>query len=203
MNRNLIAIIRGVDPEDILPITKGLLESGISWLEVSLSDEAKGLECIRKVSDAFADEVQLGVGTVISERQVDAALEAGATYIITPGWDREIAKYVRSKDILLFPGVFSPGEIMQAASLGIETVKVFPAIDLGFGFIKNVRGPFPNMNFMAVGGVTKENIHEFKNAGYSSFAIGSDLVPRGASRKDVEKIKENAKAFVQSLEKEA
>ncbi|WP_284140807.1 MULTISPECIES: bifunctional 4-hydroxy-2-oxoglutarate aldolase/2-dehydro-3-deoxy-phosphogluconate aldolase [unclassified Virgibacillus] len=204
MKKNeLIAIIRGVDPDNIVNITRALIESDITWVEVSLSEEEKGLECIRRIRKEFKGEIHLGVGTVISERQVDAALVAGATYIITPGWDRKLTKYVLSKNVVVFPGVFSPGEIMQAASLGIDTVKVFPAIDLGIGFIKNIQGPFPDMKFMAVGGVTKENIIDFKKAGYSAFAIGSDLVPREATESDLQKIKENANTFKHLITKEA
>ncbi|MFD1451380.1 MULTISPECIES: bifunctional 4-hydroxy-2-oxoglutarate aldolase/2-dehydro-3-deoxy-phosphogluconate aldolase [Oceanobacillus] len=196
----LIAIIRGVEAENILEITEGLLEAGVDTLEVSLSNEQQGLECIRTIKIAYGNQLNLGAGTVISEQQADKALEAGATFLITPGWDKELAKYILSKDVPIFPGVFSPGEIMQAASLGIETVKLFPVSDLGSSFIKNVKGPFPNMNFMAVGGVAHNNIAELKNAGCSYFAIGSDLVPRGATKKDKEKIKKNAEGYIKLLE---
>lgn len=191
----IISIIRGVDPDNILAITEALIESGINWMEVSLSDEEKGLECIRRISKMFSDKINLGVGTVITPRQVDASIEAGAQYIITPGWDRELVKYVMSKNINIFPGVFSPGEIMQAVSLGIATVKLFPANSLDNNYIKNIKGPFPKTKFMAVGGVNKKNIPEFKNAGYDYFAIGSELVPRGATKADISTIKLNAEAF--------
>ncbi|MTW85808.1 aldolase [Virgibacillus dakarensis] len=198
----LIAIIRGVNSDDIVDITKCLLDSGISWMEVSLSDEEKGLECIKKVSESFGNQIHLGVGTITTTRQVDASIVAGANYIITPGWDQEIVKYVLSKEIPIFPGVFSPGEIGQASRLGIGTVKLFPVVNLGIDYIKNIRGPFPDMKLMAVGGVNKKNIKELKQVGCSYFAIGSDLVPRGATKTDLEKIKENALVFNQLLSEE-
>jgi len=197
----LIAIIRGVEPEHINDVTQALLEGGVNWLEVSLSDEEKGLKCIQKIQQTFGDHVNLGAGTVINEDQVDASLAAGATFIITPGWDKELAKYIQSKDVLIFPGVFSPGEIMQAARLGIKTVKLFPVVNTATGFIKNIKGPFPNLVFMAVGGVNKQNVNELAQAGCSYFAIGSDLVPRGATKQDKENIKESAKVY-KSLLKE-
>lgn len=197
----IISIIREVNPTDILDITESLLEGGISWLEVSLSDEKKGLDCIRKINERYGDQIQLGVGTVINKEQVDKAIKAGASYIITPGWDRELTRYVLSKDITVFPGVYSPGEIMQATSLGIQTVKVFPAINLDMDYIKNVKGPFPNAKFMAVGGVNKNNIKDFKKAGFSYFAIGSNLVPRGATKKDLKSIKKSANEYIQVLNK--
>lgn len=195
----VISIIRGVNSTDILDITECLLESGISWLEVSLSDEKKGLDCIKKINEKYGDQIHLGVGTVINEEQVDKAIEAGAQYIITPGWDKELVSYMLSKDITVFPGVYSPGEIMQATSLGIKTVKVFPAINLGMDYIKNIKGPFPDTKFMAVGGVNKDNIKDFKKAGFSYFAIGSNLVPQGATKKDLKSIKKSANEYIHIL----
>lgn len=196
----IISIIRGIDPNHIVAITEGLIESGITWIEVSLSDEEKGLECIKKISQTFSNEIHLGVGTVISPAQVDAAIEAGAQYIITPGWDRKLVEYIISKNIKVFPGVFSPGEIMQAVSLGIETVKLFPVNSLDTNYLKNIKGPFPNTKFIAVGGVNKENIIEYKQAEYSYFAIGSELVPRCAIKDNVKTIKQNAETFHRLME---
>ncbi|MEQ6378519.1 bifunctional 4-hydroxy-2-oxoglutarate aldolase/2-dehydro-3-deoxy-phosphogluconate aldolase [Bacillaceae bacterium S4-13-56] len=195
----IIAIIRGVHPKDIRDITQCLLENGIDSIEVSLSDEEIGLECIRVIFKEFGDRIHLGVGTVINQSQVDKAINAGARYIITPGWDCELAKYVLANNIEMFPGVFSPGDIMQATSLGIETVKLFPAINLGPSYIKNVKAPFPRTHFMAVGGISKDNIKEYQRAGCSYFAIGSDLVPSGATKEDLQIIKQSAEVYNQLL----
>lgn len=200
---NLIAIIRNVSPNDIVDVAGILLDVGINRMEVSLSDEANGLACIEKIAKAFGDQIELGVGTICKESQVDIALEAGATYIITPGWDRELVKYVLDKGVQIYPGVFTPGEIMQASALGVETVKLFPAASLGTEYIKSLRGPFPNMKIMAVGGVTQDNIQAFQKAGCSSFAIGSDLIPKGASLKDKETIMAKAKQYIQLLSEES
>lgn len=203
MEKNtIISIIRGVNPDHIIEIMKGLLENGISWAEVSLSEEQKGLECIRRISKSFSNQVSLGVGTVVNKRQVDAAIDAGAKYIITPGWDRNLVEYVISKDVEIFPGVFSPGEVMQAKSLGIKTVKVFPVNSLPMDYVKNLKGPFPSINYMAVGGVTKNNIISLKKAGYSSFAIGSELVPRGATKENIERIIEDTREFKKLIDLE-
>ena len=201
MESNLIAIIRGVHPNDVVDIVTALEESGINSVEVSLSDEEKGLECIRQISKHFGERIRLGVGTVITERQVDLSVEAGAKYIITPGWDRELAKYVLFKNLILYPGVFTAGEIAQATALGIDVVKLFPADTLGTKYIKSLRGPFPKVKIMAVGGVSLENITEYKEAGCSYFAIGSELIPRGATKEHTEKIKENAVLFQKELNK--
>ncbi|MEH7886363.1 bifunctional 4-hydroxy-2-oxoglutarate aldolase/2-dehydro-3-deoxy-phosphogluconate aldolase [Bacillus sp. JJ1609] len=198
----IVAIIRGVEPADVVDIQEALLEGGINWVEVSLSEEEKGLECIRILNETYGDRIHLGVGTVTSIAMAKKAIDAGARYIITPGWDKELAKEIQKLNIEILPGVFTPGEIMQAMNLGIKVVKLFPASNLGTDYIKNLKGPFPHLNIMAVGGVSLENIQDYYKAGCTSFGIGSDLVPRGATKKDWEKIKNNAQNYVKMLSTE-
>ncbi|MGG0716207.1 bifunctional 4-hydroxy-2-oxoglutarate aldolase/2-dehydro-3-deoxy-phosphogluconate aldolase [Robertmurraya massiliosenegalensis] len=197
----IIAILRGIHPEDASSIVEVLLNNGISWVEVSLSDEENGLRCIQNIHSAFQDSVQLGAGTVIHPHQVDKVLEAGAKYIITPGWDRELIRYVKTKQVDAFPGVFSPGEIVQALQEEINVVKLFPTNDLGLSYVKSLQGPFPNVHIMGVGGVDLHNLKDYYEAGCSSFAIGSDLVPRGATKKDLNAIEQKAKQYVDLIQK--
>lgn len=195
----IVAIIRGVEPSEVVDIQEALIEGGINWVEVSLSEEEKGLECINRLNQKFGDEIHLGVGTVTTIEQAKKAIEAGAKYIITPGWDKELTKEINGLDVDVLPGVFTPGEIMQALNLGINVVKLFPVNNLGTGYIKNLKGPFPNIEIMGVGGISLENIQEYYNAGCTSFGIGSDLVPRGATKANKEQIKNNAMKYVSIL----
>ncbi|MFB6469242.1 bifunctional 4-hydroxy-2-oxoglutarate aldolase/2-dehydro-3-deoxy-phosphogluconate aldolase [Cytobacillus sp. Hz8] len=198
-NGTIVAIIRGVEPKEIVEIQSALLEGGINWVEVSLSEEEKGLKCIQILHQTFGDSIHLGVGTVTTLDQAKKALEAGATYIITPGWDKELTEEILDLNVDVLPGVFSPGEIMQAAALNIETVKLFPANNLGTNYLNNIKGPFPRMNFMGVGGISLENIQNYHESGCTSFGIGSELVPRGATKADKERIRENAKKYISIL----
>ena len=195
----IIAIIRGIHPDDVCAITEVLVENGITWLEVSLSEEENGIRCIEEISAHFGNKVHLGAGTVMDRSQVDRVMKAGAEYVITPGWDRDLVRYTQMKNVEIFPGVFSPGEIMQAIQEGVEVVKLFPVNDLGVSYVKNLRGPYPELKIMGVGGVDLQNIRDYAKAGCSFFAIGSDLVPRGASTKDLSKIKEKAKQYVELM----
>lgn len=188
----IIAILRSIQVKDVVPIAQTLIESGIHWIEVSLSDEESGLACIEQLNQVFSNEIHLGVGTVTCSAQVDRAMKAGAQYLITPGWDGQLTRYVKSKNIPMIPGVYSPGEIMQAQAEGFQTVKLFPAADLGPTYVKSVRGPFPNLQFMAVGGIHLDNLTTFAKSGCTSFAIGSELVPRQATQDDVKQIAERA-----------
>lgn len=191
----IIAIIRGVQPEGVSDIVKALVEEGICWIEVSLSEEEMGLACLRRLTQEYVGDLHLGAGTVTSPVQVDQALDAGAQYIITPGWDRELVRYAQKREICIFPGVYSPGEIMQARNEGIDIVKLFPAGCLGTDYIRNLFGPFPTLRLMAVGGINQHNIRDYFKAGCTSFAIGSDLVPRGASRQQLDSIRKKARQY--------
>ncbi|NYE05747.1 2-dehydro-3-deoxyphosphogluconate aldolase/(4S)-4-hydroxy-2-oxoglutarate aldolase [Bacillus niacini] len=196
----IVAIIRGVDPSEVIDIQEALIEGGVDWVEVSLSEEEKGLECIKLLNNRFGNEIHLGVGTVTTTEQAKKAIAAGAKYIITPGWDKELMTEILDLNVEVFPGVFTPGEIMQALNLGIKVVKLFPANNLGPNYIKNLKGPFPNINLMGVGGISLENIQEYYLAGCTSFGIGSDLVPRGATKADKDKIKNTAMKYVSILQ---
>ncbi|MNW46611.1 2-dehydro-3-deoxy-6-phosphogalactonate aldolase [compost metagenome] len=195
----IISIIRDVRADQVIPIVSVLVQNGIAGVEVSLSNEEEGLNCIRNLRAHFGDSLYLGVGTVIEPRQVELALEAGARFIITPGWDRELVRLVIGRGIEVFPGVFTPGDVMQAVQEGVEIMKVFPAGSLGPDYIRSLRGPFPGASFMAVGGVNLQNINEFYKAGCRFFAIGNDLVPRQATAEQLEAIGARAAAYSQSL----
>ena len=196
----LIAIIRGVHAEYINQIVATLLHEGINKIEVSLSEEEMGLECIRRVSRHYkSSELNLGVGTVTNTRQADLALLAGAQYVIMPGWDEDLVKYLQSKSIEVIPGVFSPTEVMWAMNLKIKLVKLFPADFLGPAYVKALSGPFTNMEYLAVGGVNLDSAIDFLKGGYIGFGLGSCLVPRGATNQDLKKIQKNAKDFMKLI----
>lgn len=195
----IIAIIRGVHPDNILEIVQTLRAEGIHWVEISLSEEKTGLECLRVLSKERGKDFQFGAGTVLNPGQVDKALAAGAKYIITPGWERDLVRYVKQKGVEIFPGVYSPGEILQAHNEGIEVLKLFPAGNLGPDYIRNLFGPFPGLHLIAVGGVNRNNIRTFYEAGCFSFAIGSDLVPRGAGKDQLDYIRTSAREYKQMM----
>ncbi|MCM3800177.1 bifunctional 4-hydroxy-2-oxoglutarate aldolase/2-dehydro-3-deoxy-phosphogluconate aldolase [Caldibacillus thermoamylovorans] len=201
-NGTIVAIIRGISPSEVIDIQEALLEGGVKWVEVSLSDEEKGLECIQRLNQRFGEEIHLGVGTVTTLEQAKKAIAIGAKYIITPGWNKELAKEITKLNINILPGVFTPGEIMEALEFNIEIVKLFPANNIGPSYIKNLHGPFPNLKIMAVGGISLDNMREYYKAGCTLFGIGSELVPRGATRADKTQITNNAKKFISILNNE-
>lgn len=146
--------------EDAVPLAQALLKGGIDVMEITFRTEAAKAsieEIARQVP-----EVYVGAGTVLTVDQVDQALEAGAQFIVSPGYDAEMVRYCQEKNVPVFPGALTPSEIMQALQQDIQTVKVFPANAFGgLQMIKALAGPFPSMHFMPTGGVNQENLKEY------------------------------------------
>lgn len=193
----LVAIIREVEPEQVSGIVRVLLEEGIHSLEISLSGEEMGFGCLERIQKEFAGEMlQLGAGTVTEKAQVNRLSDMGISFLLTPGYDDEIVSYALSMGIEVLPGVLTPTEVQQALKRGITRMKLFPADAYGMNYIKSLKGPFPQAEFVAVGGVREDNIKEFLRMGFQGVAIGSNLVPKRAGEKDLEEIRARARAYV-------
>ncbi len=203
--QKLIAIVRGVNPEYILPVGKALYEGGIRLVEVTFDQKAadgfvQTTEAISKLCSEFEDELLIGAGTVLSRQQVDLAKSAGAKYIITPSTDRDVIRYARHQGMAAMPGAMTPSEVVTAWRAGADFVKIFPAGVMGSSYIKALKGPLPQIPLLAVGGVTAENIPEFLRAGVVGFGIGSNLVSRElAESGQTEKITRLAQRFVHAV----
>lgn len=195
-NGDLIAIARGVKSDKIAAVGETLLKAGLKYLEVSLSEESEGIACLKELNRQFGNELYLGAGTVTGIDLAHRAVEAGAKYIIMPGWDRELVREIMGKKLPVFPGVFTPSEIMQALNEGLTQLKLFPVGNLSATYIKNIKGPFPAVEFIGVGGITKENIRDYYKAGCFSFAIGSDLIPKRADESALPRIEKSAKEYL-------
>lgn len=193
----LVAIIREVEPEQVSGIVRVLLEEGIHSLEISLSGEEMGFGCLERIQKEFAGEMlQLGAGTVTEKAQVNRLSDMGISFLLTPGYDDEIVSYALSMGIEVLPGVLTPTEVQQALKRGITRMKLFPADAYGMNYIKSLKGPFPQAEFVAVGGVREDNIKEFLRMGFQGVAIGSNLVPKRAGEKNLEEIRARARAYV-------
>lgn len=194
----IVAIIRGARPEDVLPIAKALSAGGIKALEITLNSP-KALSVIEAVADAIGDDVLVGAGTVLDAETARAAILAGAQFIISPTLDAGTIQATRRYGAVSIPGAYTATEILTAYTLGGDIIKVFPAATPQY--IKDVRGPLPQIPIMPTGGVNLDNIQEFQKAGAVAFGIGSALVNTKQKVTD-EYLKEltgKAQKFVQAI----
>jgi len=170
----IIGILRGLDPDVTQKIAKTCLDAGFFTLEVTMN--TSGAETIiSKLRNEFP-EMNIGAGTVCTMEDLEAALNAGSQFIVTPIIDEGIIKRAVALDIPIFPGAFTPTEIHRAWSLGATAVKVFPATQLGPKYIKDVLAPLNEIKLIPTGGVSKETIKSFFEAGAFGVGMGSSLL---------------------------
>lgn len=175
----VIAIGRNLDPATVLSIAEGLQAAGIRAFEITLNT-ASALEAIADLSARFApDEILIGAGTVLDTAQARAAVDAGARFLVMPHTDPEIIRWAADRGIPTFPGAFTPTEILTAWRAGAAAVKLFPASAAGPSFIREMRGPLPEIPLIPVGGVSVETAPAFMAAGALAIGIGSWLTGGG------------------------
>ncbi|MBO9683416.1 MAG: bifunctional 4-hydroxy-2-oxoglutarate aldolase/2-dehydro-3-deoxy-phosphogluconate aldolase [Flavisolibacter sp.] len=174
LQHKLVAIIRGPQPADVLRIAEALYRGGVRTLEVTMNSPG-ALDVIRQLSKTMQDKLLLGAGTVLTPQEVEACVKAGARFIISPNVDTETIKMTRQLGAISIPGAYTATEIVLAHKTGADIVKVFPAA-ANPAYIKDLRGPLPHIRLMPTGGITIENIGEFKKAGAAAYGIGSALV---------------------------
>ncbi len=198
----IFAVIRGKDQNDGYEIAKAAVEGGIKNLELTFSTP-NAAQVIKDLVEDYKDDdsVVVGAGTVMTLDLAKEAHEAGAEFLVSPHFSPEIAEYAREVDTYYMPGCGTVTEVVNAMNAGCDIVKVFPGGILGSGFIKDVHGPIPEAQLMPSGGVSLDNIAEWKENGAVAVGVGSAL-SRDVAEKGYESVAENAKEFVSKLEEE-
>lgn len=199
LNHKIVAIIRGAKPDDVLLIASALSEGGVKHLEVTLNSP-DALAAISKIASKLNEVVTVGAGTVLDASMAKEAIDAGAKFIISPSLDIETIQATRQAGAVSIPGAFSATEIFTAYKHGADIIKVFPA-SVGPGYIKDLRGPFPQIPLMPTGGVNLSNIREFQKAGAVAFGVGSALVDTSLTISDayLNDLIEKAKKYVEAV----
>lgn len=194
----IVAIIRGAKPEDVLQIAKALHEGGVRCLEITLNSP-NALQVIENVSQKMEDRVAVGAGTVLTAAEAADAIAAGAKFIISPIMNADIIHKTKELGAVSIPGAFTPTEIFNAYRNGADIIKVFPGTS-GPGFIKEVLAPLPHIPLMPTGGISLQNIQEFKKAGSVAYGIGKSLVDTKQKISDeyLQEIITSAQKFMQA-----
>lgn len=174
LESKIVAIVRGVRPDAVPDIAAALYAGGIRLLEITLNSP-DALAVIRNLSVRMGDRLLVGAGTVLDAEEAQAAIDAGARFIISPALDIATIRITRELQAVSIPGAFTATEILTAYRNGADIIKVFPA-SVGAGYFRDLRGPLPHIPLMPTGGVSLENISDFYKAGAVAFGIGSALV---------------------------
>jgi 2-dehydro-3-deoxyphosphogluconate aldolase / (4S)-4-hydroxy-2-oxoglutarate aldolase len=195
----IVAVIRMKDAGRLRAVIDAIAEGGVRAIEVTMSvPGAVGL--IAKLAPALPSSILFGAGTVIDAATARAVIDAGARFIVSPVFRRDVIDACHERDIAVAPGCFTPTEILDAHEYGADVVKVFPATALGPGYLKDIRAPLPQVRLMPTGGVTLDNAGDWIRAGAVAVGVGSALLDTKAvdeGRFDV--LVNNARRIVASV----
>ncbi len=177
--RPLLAILRGVPVDRAVELAEAVWDTGIGAVEVPIQtpDALLALSAVARAGAARGERV--GAGTVITPDQVSRARDAGAAFTVAPGFDPEILAASRAAGMPHLPGVATPSDVQHAVKAGCRWLKAFPASSLGSRWLRELRGPFPDVLFVATGGIDAGNAREFLDAGARSLGVGSTITRPG------------------------
>ncbi len=189
----LIAILRGLKPDEAIAIGHALVDKGVAIIEVPLNSPSP-LESIARLTKEFGDKILIGAGTVLSPTAVGEVKDAGGRIIVMPNSDAAVIRKAKSLGLFCAPGVMTPTEGFAALANGADALKLFPADILPPKYVKAVRAIYPRETLLLpVGGITPDTMTAFHQAGANGFGLGSALYKPGQS---AEVTAQRAEAFV-------
>ena len=173
---SMVAILRGLTPDATTALALELRSIGVQHIEVTMQDD-QGLAALRQTIQEWPDGPDtVGAGSVVSVASAQQAVEAGASFLISPGLSAAVVEFARAHAVAVLPGVATPSEVQEAMALGLSAVKLFPAAQLGgTAYLRALAGPFPGMRFVPTGGVDFDNADDYLAQGALAVGIGGQL----------------------------
>jgi 2-dehydro-3-deoxyphosphogluconate aldolase/(4S)-4-hydroxy-2-oxoglutarate aldolase len=196
----LIPVIRASSADEAISVVEAIKAGGVSVLEITMT-VPRAMTVIEKVAEHHGDEILLGAGTVLDPETARAVILAGAEFIVTPSLKISTVEVCKRYGKVVIPGVLTPTEVLTAWEAGADFVKIFPCDNVGGPkYIKALKGPFPQIDFIPTGGVNLNTAADFIMAGSAALAVGSELVDKTAvATKDFSKVRENARKFLETV----
>ncbi|UCH66297.1 MAG: bifunctional 4-hydroxy-2-oxoglutarate aldolase/2-dehydro-3-deoxy-phosphogluconate aldolase [Ignavibacterium sp.] len=198
-NNGVVAVVRTKHPDKLLRIAEAICEGGVKFIEITMT-VPNTLNMIEEVSRLVNHEIYIGVGSVLDPGTAQKAIDAGAKFVVSPIFNKNIIETAHNNNVPAMPGTFTPTEILTAHKSGSDIIKVFPADVLGMNFFKAVKAPMPDLRLMPTGGVNLDNAGEWIRAGACAVGVGTALLDvKAIEENDFKKLTENARRIVASI----
>jgi 2-dehydro-3-deoxyphosphogluconate aldolase/(4S)-4-hydroxy-2-oxoglutarate aldolase len=182
-NPGVIAVVRARRTEHVVPLAEALVDGGVLAVEITLTTP-DAFRAIRETRRAVGGQALVGVGTVLKPHDCQAALEAGAEFVVSPICRTELVALAHAAEKPVMLGAYTPTEAQLAHEASTDFVKVFPAEGLGPNYIRALRAPLPHLKIVPTGGVTLQNVAQWFEAGCAAVGVGSSLITREILEKD-------------------
>jgi 2-dehydro-3-deoxyphosphogluconate aldolase / (4S)-4-hydroxy-2-oxoglutarate aldolase len=196
----LVSVVRAASADLAVAAVEAILEGGISIFEITLTVPG-AVQVIEGLVKRFGVRALIGAGTVLTAEQAEACIDAGAEFVVSPGFDAATIELVLSKGVPCIPGALTPTEVITAYKAGVDMVKIFPCSAMGGAkYLRALRGPLPQVKMLPTGGVNAATAHEYLAAGAAALGIGSELVdPAALSAGKLDLITARAKELVDAV----
>jgi len=192
----LVAILRGITPEESIPVAGRLVDAGFRLIEIPLNSPSP-LHSIEKIKNEFHDDVLIGAGTVLTADQTRQVIDAGGQLIISPNFSSDVAEACRNQPVIYCPGIATPSEAFNALDAGATALKLFPAEIITPAAVKAMRAVLPaETTLLPVGGIGPDNMRDYLQAGATGFGIGSALYKQGINE---DQVAANARNFINAI----
>lgn len=199
LTNKAFAVIRLNESNKALPVVDALIKGGVKNIEITLTSE-NPYKVIENVANEFASVAEIGVGSVLNINMLKNSVNAGATYVVTPIFKKELIELCHSYKYPIFVGAYSPTEIYGATEAGADIIKVFPANIVGMKYFKAIKAPMPDLKIMPTGGVTLSNANEWFKVGACAVGIGGALVENQAIKQsNFKKLTENGQKLMDTI----
>ena len=195
----VIAIVRVASAEQAVDVCGAVARGGVKAIEVTMTVPG-AIDAIKEFKKQSSDDILLGAGTVLDPETARAVILAGADFIVSPNLNVDVIKMAHRYGKVVIPGTFTPTEILAAWDAGADIVKVFPAGVVGPQYLKDIKGPFPQIRLTPTGGVNLDNTPDFIRAGAACVSVATALVDKKAlAEKKFDIISEKARQFIEAV----
>jgi 2-dehydro-3-deoxyphosphogluconate aldolase/(4S)-4-hydroxy-2-oxoglutarate aldolase len=194
-----VAVLRLEDAASLRPVVEALAQGGMRAIEVTMTMRG-ALDAVAALGARAANGILIGAGTVLDAETARLAILAGARFVVAPTFSPALIEMCHRYDVAAIPGGYTPTEVLAAWQAGADLVKVFPAGGLGPGYLKDLRGPMPQIRLMPTGGVSADNAGAYLAAGAVAVGVGGALVDnRAIARGDFSALTKEARRLVQAI----